>query len=99
MYGNKTIESDGLSYYTHNIFRTCFAGNYTWPSDTDSAVLDIPDTCDGYRVIALGGYIGSGAPCPFLINVPDVSTVYSPDILPENGQLEQYHLVLGTELH
>jgi len=94
-YGNKDIESDDLVYYTHDIFRTCFAGNYTWPSDTDCAVLDIPDTCDGYRVTALGGYIGSGAPCPFVVIVPGTLAMHSCETLPESAEIEQYHLVIN----
>ena len=95
MYGDKIIELDKLRYYTHNVFRTCFAGDYTWPSDANYAVLNIPDTCDGYRVTALGGYIGSGGPCPFSINMSGVSVVYSEGTIPKNAQIEQYHLVIN----
>lgn len=95
MYGGKTIKLDNLSYYTHNIFKTCFAGDYTWTSDTNYAVLNIPDTCDGYRVTDLGGYIGSGGPCPFLVDLPDVRYVCSEEMLPDNAKIDQYHLVIN----
>ena len=94
MYGNKTIESDDLRYYTHNLFRTCFAGNYTWSSDTNQAVLTIPDTCDGYRVTALGGYAGLGAPCPFSVNLSDAQYICSEEMLPDDAKIEQYHLFI-----
>ena len=98
MYGNKDFSSDNLHYYTHNIFNTCFASSYTWPSGDKNAVLNIPDICDAYRVTALGGYIGSGCPCPFSDNLPNSTSIlsgYSDDTLPSNAHIEQYHLVLN----
>ena len=98
MYGNNDFSSDNLHYYTHNVFKTCFASAYSWTSDEEYAVLDIPDTCEGYRVTALGGYKGSGAPCPFLVNLPNTTMVYSgysDSTLPNDAQIEQYHLVLN----
>lgn len=95
MYGDKTIEFDNLCYYTHNLFKTCFAGNYMWTSDTNYAVLSIPDICDGYRVTALGGYIGSGGPCPFTMNLSGVQYICSEDLVPDDAEVEQYHLVIN----
>ena len=95
MYGRKTLEEENLHFYTHNIFRTAFAGDFEWNSDSNYAVLTIPDTCEGYVITTLGGYVGSGGPCPFLINLPDVEYVYSAGALPENAQIEQYHLVIN----
>ena len=83
MYGNNDLSSDNLHYYTHNIFKTCFASAYSWTADGKYAVLDIPDTCEGYRVTALGGYIGSGGPCPFSVNLPNTLSVYSESTLPD----------------
>ena len=63
-----------------------------------NVVLDIPDTCDGYRVTALGGYIGSGTPCPFWVSLPDTLSVYSgysESTLPDHAQIDQYHLVIN----
>ena len=95
MYGNKTVSSDHLHYYTHNIFKTCFAGNYTWPAGEKNIVLDIPDVCDGYRVTALGGYIGSGGPCPFIVDLPNAVSIHTEGTLPDNARIEQYHLVIN----
>ena len=47
---------------------------------------------------ALGGYIGSGAPCPFSVILPDTLSVYSgysESTLPDCAQIEQYHLVIN----
>ena len=95
MYGDDDIVEEGLRYYPHAIFKTCFAADYTWPADSTSAVLDIPDSCGGYCVTELGGYIGRGAPCPFMVSLPESSAVYSEGALPEHAQIETYHLVLN----
>ena len=31
----------------------------------------VPDTVFGYRVTALGGYVGRGAPCAFTVELPE----------------------------
>ena len=99
MYGNGDLSSDNLRYYTHNIFKNCFASAYLWTSDDKYAVLDIPDTCEGYRVTALGGYIGSGGPCPFIVHLPDAHSICSESALPDDAQIEQYHLVINIGKH
>ena len=95
MYGNKEFSSEGLSYEAHSILNSCFASTYTWSSGEKYAVLDIPDTFDGYRVTALGGYVGSGAPSPFTANLPNALSVHSKGTLPDNMQIERYHLVIN----
>ena len=102
LYGNYKLTSDNLSYYTHNVFNRCFAGEYIWPAEGTTAVLNIPDTCEGYRVTALGGYVGSGAPCPFMVSLPTTSgvcSVCSEGTLPDDAQIEQYHLVVNIGRH
>lgn len=95
MYTDQGLEAGDLHFYSHRLFKTCFAGDYAWPSGEKSAVMEIPDVCDGYRVTALGGYIGSGGPCPLLINLPDTYYAASESMLPGNAQIEQYHLVIN----
>lgn len=100
MYSDKkNLSSDNLSYYNHTIFRSCFAGNYTWPSEEEYAELDIPDECEGYRVTSLGGYIGSGGPCPFMVQMPDTRSIYSEGTLPDNAKIEQYYLAINIGKH
>lgn len=88
-HGKETLTVDQLKFYTHSIFKTCFVGVYTWSSDSSYAVLDIPDTVEGYRVTSLGGY--ANAPAPFMIIFPDAWSVYSPNALPKDAVVEQYH--------
>lgn len=95
MYGDKTKNVDNIEYFMHSFRKCCFAGAYTWTSDSNQATVTIPDTCDGYRVTSLGGFIGSGAPCPFMVLLPDVDSIYSKDTLPDEAQIEQYHLELN----
>lgn len=102
MYGNTDFSYDNLKYYSHNIFHSCFASSYTWPSGENEAALNIPDSCDGYRVTALGGYTGSGGPCPFSVILPNSTSVLSgcsDNILPHNARVEQYHLTLNIGKH
>lgn len=99
MYGREDLTDGNMCYTTHNIFRTCFASVYAWTSDSGDDVLIIPDVIDGYRVTSLGGYVGSGAPCPFLIHFPDAVSICTEATLPEDAQVEQYHLVLYLGKH
>lgn len=92
-YGDSFIH-EGLVLEPNSFFRRCLATRYAWPEGESEAVLRIPDTVDGYRVISLGGFIGSGAPAPFWVDIPDADMVYSRDTLPEDAEIEQYHLTI-----
>lgn len=95
MYGDEVLLSDNLHYETHYLYKICFASYYTWPSGEKNAVLDIPDTCEGYRVVGLGGFVGSGAPSPFFVNIPDAQSICLESSLPDHAQIDQYHLVIN----
>lgn len=96
MYGGDEIVDGGLRYYPHAFFKTCFVADLTWPAGETEAVMDLPDTCGGYRVTELGGYIGKGLPCPFTVTMADSVVVYSEGALPENAQVEAWHLILNV---
>ena len=81
--------------HTHYIRKICFAGAYTWDSQSYVAVLDIPDSCGEYRVSALGGYVGSGAPVPFFVNIPNAIFCCKEETLPQDAEIEYYHLILN----
>ena len=93
--GGEELQVDNLAFYTHRIGKTCFAGCYYWNIDSNYAVLDIPNSCDGYRVTELGGFIGIGGPCPFTVVLPDTKSVHNENTLPVGSQVEQYHLVIN----
>lgn len=46
-----------------------FAADVDWDG-SDGAVIVIPDEVHGYKVTALGGYIGRGVPTAFALNAP-----------------------------
>ena len=95
MYGNNGFVLDNLRYNANTILNICFASTYTWPIGEKYVVLDIPDTYNGYRVTALGGYVGSGAPWPFMADLPNTLFLHSKGTLPDTAQIEQYHLVIN----
>lgn len=48
-----------------------FAADVDWDG-SDGAVIVIPDEVHGYKVTALGGYIGRGVPTAFALNAPEI---------------------------
>lgn len=99
LYGDKELSLENLNYDANSICNICFANTYTWPSDEQYAELTIPDSCEGYRVTALGGYVGSGAPVPFIVKLPDTRGISSADTLPDNAEIVQYHLLINIGKH
>ncbi len=79
---DRYVEQDGVIYYTSSREKVCFAdGAFTWDGDADHMEIVIPDTVAGYRVTALGGYLGRGLPCPFQLVMP-VGSVDVPEGAP-----------------
>lgn len=95
MYDGNVLSSGDLSFGTHITNKICYVGTYTWSSDSKEAVLDIPDVCDGYRVVHLGGFFGNGVPDPFCVQLPDAEAIYHESALPEDAEIEQYHLIIN----
>lgn len=95
LWGKDALTSGNLMCHTHYIRKICFAGAYTWDSQSNVAVLDIPDSCGEYRVSALGGYVGSGAPVPFFVSIPDAIFCCKEETLPQDAEIEYYHLILN----
>lgn len=93
-YGGKMLEQDGLMFFPHQFRKICFVGAYSWDAESTEAVLSVPDSCQGYAVTKLGGSIGSGAPTPFLVNVPGTKMMHGEGTLPENAAVEDWHLTL-----
>ena len=68
---DRYVEENGIVFYTSSRSKVCFAsGSFTWDGDPDHMEIVIPDTVDGYRVTALGGYLGKGLPDPFRLDMP-----------------------------
>ena len=68
---DRYVEQDGVIYYTSSREKVCFAScTFLWDGEADHMEIVIPDTVDGYRVTALGGYLGRGLPCPFQLVMP-----------------------------
>ena len=94
LYSGDWLETDELMLIPHMIRKICFVGRYTWNSGNAEAVLHIPDVCQGYSVTGLGGSYGSGAPAPFGAHIPGTLMHHGEGTLPENAEIEQYHLTI-----
>ena len=57
-------DTDGQRYYRNLVTHQAFAADVDWDG-SDGAVIVIPDEVHGYKVTALGGYIGRGVPTAF----------------------------------
>lgn len=64
-------DTDGQVYYRNALTRRAFAAGRAWDG-ADGAVIVIPDEVHGYKVTALGGYIGRGVPTAFALNAPEI---------------------------
>ena len=48
-----------------------FAATYQWDGREETMDFTVPDMVFGYRVTALGGYVGRGAPYAFTVELPE----------------------------
>ena len=48
-----------------------FAATYQWDGREETMDFTVPDTVFGYRVTALGGYVGRDAPYAFTVELPE----------------------------
>ena len=60
-------DTDGQRYYRNLVTHQAFAADVDWDG-SDGAVIVIPDEVHGYKVTALGGYIGRGVPTAFALD-------------------------------
>lgn len=51
--------------------KNAFASVYYWKRGEDKTIT-VPDEYKGRKITALGGYIGTGVPCPFGIELCDI---------------------------
>ncbi len=66
---NETAVVDGLTIEISRKANNCFAGCYTCDGYEENMEITIPDSYDGVPLTQLGGYVGSGAPSPFCIEL------------------------------
>lgn len=64
-YLGDSVMQDGQWYQKGFFWNRCFAGIYDWDGTTETMEITIPDEIDGCKVVALGGYVGKGAPSAF----------------------------------
>lgn len=87
---------DGVNYTKGFLRSECFAGVYDWDGGEDTMTISIPDECDGYKVVSLGGFVGKGAPSAFDIHFPDSAFVETEDTIYTDEQIiTLYHFTLN----
>lgn len=92
---SETRTVDGLSYTMHRFRKVCFADTVTWDEELNEMVLNIPDACDGYRVTSLGGFLGTGVPCPFTVDMDGADMYYGEGAQPDDALMVQRHLTIN----
>ena len=69
-YGSKGATKDGIHYRISDSGRKAFAEACYWDLDPGHTEFVIADEVDGAEVTDIGGFTGTGVPCPFCIMAP-----------------------------
>ena len=69
--GGKDTLQDGIYYRVSDNGRQAYAYVLYWDLDPSHTDYTVADTVNGARVSALGGYYGTGVPCPLMIRAED----------------------------
>lgn len=64
------METDGAYSYACGK-KTAFLYEYSWDGTDSGLEIDVPDTCGGRRVVAVGGFFGRGLPMPFRADISE----------------------------
>lgn len=96
-YGKKSLEEGDFRYEMSSIRKECFVFYNGWDGDEDNMTINIADEVNGYKVVTLGGYIGTGYPMEFHIDIPDIQAAtdcWCSD-LPEDAEVITYHFTVN----
>ena len=69
--GTETDMAGDLLCGYNRLTGEAFAAVYEWDGREETMDFTVPDTVFGYRVTALGGYVGRGAPYAFCVELPE----------------------------
>ena len=69
--GTETDLAGDLLCGYNSLTGEAFAASYRWDGSEETMDFTVPDTVFGYRVTALGGYVGRGAPYAFCVQLPE----------------------------
>ena len=69
--GTETDMAGDLLCGYHRLTGEAFAASYSWDGREETLDFTVPDAVFGYRVTALGGYAGRGAPFAFTVKLPE----------------------------
>lgn len=63
------VELDGFKVAVNKVANCCFVSVYACKEYTENFEITIPDDYDGIPIKRIGGYSGTGYPCPFYISL------------------------------
>ena len=63
-----SVRRDDLLYYIHKSGKKAYVCEYYWDLDPEHTDIYIPDEIDGAVVDRIGGFMGTGVPCPFNVD-------------------------------
>ena len=72
MFYTDSAEIDGLHIEINKIADRCFVSHYPVSEYTEGMTITIPDDYNGIPIKRIGGFVGSGAPCPFIIDLSEL---------------------------
>ena len=67
-YDYETVDSFGIGY--SKLKKRAFISICEWNGNKNNMTFVIPDEYKGFPILDLGGYYGTGVPCPFGISLP-----------------------------
>ena len=84
MFYTDSAEIDGLHIEINKIANRCFVSYYTVSEYTEGMTITIPDDYNGIPIKRIGGFVGTGVPSPFeidlfeiYVNAPEDSDYYT----------------------
>ena len=89
----ETTQVEQQSYGVNTLTKKGFASTYHWSTTATEAEIVIPDAVNGYTITELGGYDGKEV-SPFTVELSLYGDATLADAVPEDAQIEQYHLTL-----
>ncbi|MDE6302524.1 MAG: hypothetical protein K2M36_02925 [Clostridia bacterium] len=93
--------TDGLGIGYSKLKKRAYIANCDWDGDKNNMTFVIPDEYKGFPVLDLGGYYGTGVPCPFCISLPidfDIDFASNDDFGDSEYETLVFTVVLGKNI-
>ena len=95
-YDGEENGGDGFVYLIRDPFKKAAVRAYTYDPESGGSEIVIPESYGEYPVKGLGGYVGRGAPSPFMIYIRGVH--FTESVGPKDGSFAWYAEQKGVEI-